>query len=127
MPFPPPRPPLPAPPPRAACEREEAVPAAAPPSEVVSSRDSGGDPATLDPHRNEDDGGANILRDLYEGLTTENVAAEVVPGAAESWEISLDGLVYSYVNRHLVKPYVRGFEANIMNRNHSRYYRIERN
>ena len=111
----------------AACERQDAISTAGNASEVVFNRGNGGEPATLDPHRNEDDGGANILRDLYEGLTTENVAAEVVPGAAESWEISLDGLVYSYVNRHLVKPYMRGFEANIMNRNYSRYYRIERN
>jgi oligopeptide transport system substrate-binding protein len=35
--------------------------------------------------------------------------------------------VYFYTNKHLVKPYVRGFRANIMDHNYSRHFRVERN
>jgi oligopeptide transport system substrate-binding protein len=34
--------------------------------------------------------------------------------------------LYFTVGKHLVKPHVRGFEANIMDHNYSRHYRIER-
>ncbi len=63
---------------------------------VVLRRGSGGEPDTLDPHRNEETSGADILRDLYEGLTTETADARVVPGTAESWTVSADGLVYTF-------------------------------
>ena len=35
--------------------------------------------------------------------------------------------MYFYVSKHLVKPHVRGYEPNIMDRNYSQHYRIERN
>lgn len=63
---------------------------------VVFHRGNGGEPDTLDPHRNEENSGAEILRDLFEGLTTETVDARIVPGTAESWTISDDGLVYTF-------------------------------
>lgn len=34
--------------------------------------------------------------------------------------------IYFYVSKHLVKPHVRGYEANVMNHDLSRHYRIER-
>jgi oligopeptide transport system substrate-binding protein len=63
---------------------------------VVLHRGNGGEPDTLDPHRNEENSGAEILRDLFEGLTTETVDAHVVPGTASSWTQSEDGLVYTF-------------------------------
>lgn len=80
----------------AACGQQDATTAANDASGVVFHRGNGGEPATLDPHRSESDTSANILRDLFEGLTTENPAAETIPGAAESWSISDDGLVYTF-------------------------------
>jgi oligopeptide transport system substrate-binding protein len=82
----------------AACGRQDAIPtetqsSAAP---IVLNRGSGGEPDTLDPHRNEENSGAEILRDLFEGLTTEDVEARIVPGTAESWTISEDGRVYTF-------------------------------
>lgn len=59
-------------------------------------RGNGGDPATLDPHRADDVGTANVLRDLYQGLTDEAPNGDVIPGAAESWEISDDGKTYVF-------------------------------
>jgi oligopeptide transport system substrate-binding protein len=35
--------------------------------------------------------------------------------------------MYFYTNKHLVKPYVHGFRANIMDHNYSRHLRVERN
>ncbi len=63
---------------------------------VVFHRGNGAEPDTLDPHRSEETAAAAILRDLYEGLTTETADSTVVPGMAESWEISDDGLVYTF-------------------------------
>lgn len=73
-------------------------PGAAPTADagVVFHRGNGAEPDTLDPHRSEETAAAAILRDLYEGLTTETVDSTVVPGMAASWEISDDGLVYTF-------------------------------
>jgi oligopeptide transport system substrate-binding protein len=64
--------------------------------EQVLHRGNGSEPGSLDPHRSEGVPAAHILRDLYEGLTTEEVDATIVPGAAERWEISADGTVYTF-------------------------------
>ena len=57
---------------------------------------NGPEPETLDPHRSEGVSTANILRDLYEGLTSIAPNGEIVPGAAASWEISADRLEYVF-------------------------------
>lgn len=51
---------------------------------------------TLDPHRATGTPAYDVLRDLYEGLTTESVRSELQPGAAESWEISEGGTRYVF-------------------------------
>jgi oligopeptide transport system substrate-binding protein len=57
------------------------------------------DPATLDHHKTSTVAEANVIRDLYEGLVTEDAAGELIPGTAESWEISEDGLTYTFTLR----------------------------
>lgn len=57
---------------------------------------NGTEPATLDPHKSEGVSDANILRDLYEGLMSISPVGEVIPGAAQSWEISADGREYRF-------------------------------
>ena len=37
-----------------------------------------------------------IIGDMFLGLTTEAADGSVIPGAAESWEVSDDGLVYTF-------------------------------
>ncbi len=54
------------------------------------------EPVTLDPHQSEDVSSGNILRDLFEGLVTEDAAGNLIPGAAEKWSISKDGLTYTF-------------------------------
>src|SRR5215470_649555 len=65
-------------------------------AETVLRRGNGADPQTLDPHKLEGVPEFNITADLFEGLTTYGPDAKVVPGAAESWDISDDGKVYTF-------------------------------
>jgi len=46
---------------------------------------------------------SEVLRDVYEGLTTEDIDANVVPGMAERWEISEDGKTYTFYLRDNAK------------------------
>jgi oligopeptide transport system substrate-binding protein len=65
-------------------------------------RGNGEEPQTLDPHRSQGVPAGNILRDLFEGLTTEAPDGEIIPGAAMRWNISRDGKEYTfYLNRDL--------------------------
>lgn len=54
------------------------------------------EPESLDPHRARGAEAANILRDIFEGLTREGPAGEILPGAAERWTLSGDGLNYTF-------------------------------
>ena len=60
---------------------------------------NGNEPETLDPQRVSGVSTANILRDLYEGLTGVSPRGEVIPAAAERWAVSDDGLEYTFTLR----------------------------
>ncbi len=62
----------------------------------VLHKGNGAEPQTLDPHKSEGVPASNILRDLFEGLTIAAPNGDLMPGAAEAWEISADGLVYTF-------------------------------
>jgi oligopeptide transport system substrate-binding protein len=64
-------------------------------SQVVH-RGNGEEPQTLDPHLAEGVPSTNILRDLFEGLATTEPDGHIVPGAAQHWDISRDGLTYTF-------------------------------
>ena len=51
---------------------------------------------TLDPQKASTFEENSVLLDLYQGLVAYDDAAKPVPGAAESWTISPDGLVYTF-------------------------------
>ncbi len=59
-------------------------------------RGNGEEPQTLDPQLAEGVPAANILRDLFEGLTTEAPDGSIIPGAAVRWNISRDGRIYTF-------------------------------
>ncbi len=59
-------------------------------------RGNGPEPDTLDPQRARTDAAFNILRDLFEGLTSVGPDGEPRPAAAESWQVSEDGLEYTF-------------------------------
>ncbi|MFV3130653.1 peptide ABC transporter substrate-binding protein [Niveispirillum sp. KHB5.9] len=56
----------------------------------------GPEPETLDPHRGVSIGAARLLLDLCEGLMTRDGAGRTVPGAAERWDRSADGLTWVF-------------------------------
>ena len=60
---------------------------------------NGGDPTSLDPHKVSGDWENRIVGDIFEGLVTEDRAAEPIPGQAESWTVSDDGLA-ALTNSH---------------------------
>jgi oligopeptide transport system substrate-binding protein len=55
-----------------------------------------GEPETLDPHRYNLRLEETILTDLFLGLTTFDAHANIVPGAAEDWQVSADGLTWTF-------------------------------
>lgn len=58
---------------------------------------AGAEPQALDPHLVTGHGEHRILSALFEGLTTlDQETLELEPGAAASWEVSNDGLTYTF-------------------------------
>ncbi len=54
------------------------------------------DPETLDQHKARSTQAAEVLRDLSEGLVGYSADGELVPAAATSWDVSDDGLTYTF-------------------------------
>src|SRR5260370_14806851 len=65
-------------------------------AETVYRRGEAGDPSTFDPQKTSTVIEADVLYDLFEGLLTYDGAGALVPGAAESWSVSADGLTYLF-------------------------------
>jgi oligopeptide transport system substrate-binding protein len=59
-------------------------------------RGNGGEPESLDPQFATGTLEANIVGDLMTGLTTLDAAAKPVPGAAERWDVSKDGMTWTF-------------------------------
>lgn len=57
---------------------------------------NGTEPETLDPQRASGVSTLNIMRDLYEGLTSIAPDGHVVPAAAQGWQTSADGLSWTF-------------------------------
>jgi oligopeptide transport system substrate-binding protein len=68
-------------------------------AQTVLNRGNNGDPESLDPHKTSTVSEANILRDLFMGLTMHDAKASLIPGAAESWTVSEDGKTYTFTLR----------------------------
>lgn len=54
------------------------------------------DPQFLDPQIISDVGAKNIIANCFEGLVTIDADGSIAPGCAESWNISSDGLTYTF-------------------------------
>jgi oligopeptide transport system substrate-binding protein len=65
-------------------------------AEAVLHRGNAGEPQTLDQAHTSINIEEFILNDLYEGLTIYDAAGKIVPGAAETWDLSDDGIVYTF-------------------------------
>ena len=70
--------------------------AAGPATTSTLHRGNGVEPDSMDPHKGEGTSGANIRRDLFEGLVATAPDGSLEPGAAASWDISGDGMTYTF-------------------------------
>ena len=59
-------------------------------------RGNGPEPSTLDAHRCQEVACGNVLRDLYEGLVTQDAQGRLVPGIARRWSVSKDGRTWTF-------------------------------
>jgi len=59
-------------------------------------RGNGAEPDTLDPHKASGNWENNIIGDMFIGLMTDGPSGEAVPGTAESFTQSADGLTYTF-------------------------------
>jgi oligopeptide transport system substrate-binding protein len=66
------------------------------PGLAVLNRGNGAEPKSLDPHHSEGTWENNVIGELFTGLTTEDVDANPVPGAALSWDTSPDGKTWTF-------------------------------
>ena len=67
------------------------------PSRIVIAMND--DPDSLDPHRSSASITQQMMLNVFDGLMVPNVEGSVEPGIAESYEISDDGLVYTFTLR----------------------------
>jgi oligopeptide transport system substrate-binding protein len=63
--------------------------------DVVFNWNIGADPRTLDPGLNGASDGGDVINNTFEGLVREK-NGEVLPGMADSWEVSADGLTVTF-------------------------------
>ena len=70
---------------------------------IVLNRGNDMDPSTLDQQLTTTVQEDRVLKDLYEGLVAQDSKGKAVPGAATSWEISPDGLTYTFHMREDAK------------------------
>ncbi|QAY67698.1 peptide ABC transporter substrate-binding protein [Paenibacillus protaetiae] len=56
----------------------------------------GSEPPSLDPAQVQDNVSSTVVNGLFEGLTRKDADGKVVPGVAESWDVSEDGLTYTF-------------------------------
>lgn len=68
-------------------------------SAVTLQLHNGGDPRTLDPHKASGNWEDRPISDYIEGLMTLDAAGEPILGQAASYEVSDDGLVYTFTLR----------------------------
>src|SRR5690606_19674591 len=54
------------------------------------------EPPTLDPALGTDQVSFTVINAMYEGLTTQDENGQVVPAAAEKWDVSEDGKTYTF-------------------------------
>ena len=57
------------------------------------------EPLTIDPALNTDSWAASYMLHIFEGLTIKDENGNIIPGTAEKWDISDDGLIYTFYLR----------------------------
>jgi oligopeptide transport system substrate-binding protein len=78
-----------------ACTPEAATPRC-PPGKLCLHAGNGSEPNSLDPHKATGTWENTIISDMIVGLTTDDAAGKPIPGMAERWETSADGLTWTF-------------------------------
>lgn len=86
----------PAEPAKEGTETEQSGEAGTPAEGAVVRHNLSADPATIDPALNAAVDGAVVLSNLFEGLCRTDANDKAIPGIAEKWEVSEDGLHYTF-------------------------------
>lgn len=83
----------------------EAAPTADPNAKTGGTLKAGlqADPAELDPHKTSLTAAWHVIEHIYDGLVSVSPALTPVPALAESWDISADGITYTFKLRSGVK------------------------
>jgi oligopeptide transport system substrate-binding protein len=84
----------------AGCEGDNT--AACPPGKLCMQAGNNADPVSLDPAKTSGTWESVIMGDLFLGLATDDAAGKVIPGLAESWTTSPDGLTWTFKLRPMV-------------------------
>lgn len=63
----------------------------------------GADPKTIDPGLNNSVEGSHVIVNAFEGLTNIDKNEKVIPGVAEKWDVSTDGVKYTFHLRNNAK------------------------
>jgi len=66
---------------------------------LILHRGNNAEPFSLDPHKASGTWENNIIGDMFIGLFTENAEAEAIPGMAQEWVVSDDGLIWTFTLR----------------------------
>ncbi|MBM3571867.1 MAG: peptide ABC transporter substrate-binding protein, partial [Alphaproteobacteria bacterium] len=66
-------------------------------------RGNGAEPATLDPQKSTGVPESHIARDQFEGLVAEAADGKIIPGTAEKWSVTEDGITYTFNLRRNAK------------------------
>jgi oligopeptide transport system substrate-binding protein len=69
---------------------------ACPPGKLCLQAGNNADPVSLDPAKTSGVWESVIMGDLFLGLATDDVKGDVIPGLAESWTTSPDGLTWTF-------------------------------
>lgn len=72
------------------------------------------DPVSLDPQIAKDNASKIVVFNCFEGLVKLNEDGKIIPGVAESWEISSDGLVYTFHLRKGAKWYMSDYAKELL-------------
>ena len=78
------------------CSKDAPDRGALPSGTAVLDRALSTEPESLDPQKSRSVQAADVLRDIGEGLVTYNAAGGLVPGTAQSWGVTGDGLTYTF-------------------------------
>ncbi len=72
------------------------------------------DPVSFDPQIASDNASKIVVFNCFEGLVKTDAEGKIIPGAAKSWEVSPDGLTYTFYLRENSKWYMSEYAKKLL-------------